>query len=70
MDAAVRKENVRNRIFTEYCPMISAISGRAYSQKLEAFKIIKIQNDPRTQLWIYLNTDILKWMYQGEKLSL
>ena len=31
---------------------------------------MKIQNDPRNQLWIDLNTQIAKWMDQGEQLIL
>ena len=31
---------------------------------------MKIRNYPRTQLWIDLNTYIVKWMYQGEKIIL
>ena len=31
---------------------------------------MKIQNDPRNQFWIDLNTQIEKWMDQGEQLIL
>ena len=31
---------------------------------------MKIQNDPRNQLWIDLNTQIAKWVDQGEQLIL
>ena len=29
---------------------------------------MKIRNDPITQFWIDLNTDILKWIHQGEQI--
>ena len=63
-------DSVRTRIITVYCPTVSASSGGAYSQQLEALAIMKIQNDPSNQFWIDLNTEILKWIHQGEKLSL
>ena len=44
------------RIITAYCPILSASAGGAYIQQLEALAIIEIQNDSRTQCWIYLNT--------------
>ena len=31
---------------------------------------MKIQNDPRTQFWIDLNSEISKWIYQVEKIIL
>ena len=31
---------------------------------------MKIQYDPRTQIWIYLNKDISKWIHQGEQIIL
>ena len=64
------KNNVRTRIITTYCPLLSASAGGAYSQQLEALSIMVIQNDPRTQFWIDLNTEIYKWIHQGEKIIL
>ena len=29
---------------------------------------MKIKNNPRTQFWIYLNTEIMKWIDIEEKL--
>ena len=29
---------------------------------------MKIQIDPRTQFWMNLNTDISKWIHQGEQI--
>ena len=60
--------SVRTRIITVYCPTVSASSGGAYSQQLEALAIMKIQNDPSNQFWIDLNTEILKWIHQGEQI--
>ena len=31
---------------------------------------MKIQNDPRTQFWIYINKEISKWIHQGEQIIL
>ena len=54
------KNNTRTRIITTYCPTVSAITGGSYSQQLEDLTNMKVKNYPRTQLWIDLNTDILK----------
>ena len=62
------KNNVRTRITTAYCPTVTVSSGGAYNQQLEAFAIMKIQTDPRTQFWIDLKKDISKWIHQGEKI--
>ena len=61
---------VRTRIGTAYFPTVSDSTGGSYSQQLESLIITKIQNNPRTQFWIYLNTKIAKWMDQGEQLIL
>ena len=29
-----------------------------------------IQNEPRNQFWIDINTEILKWIHQGEEIIL
>ena len=65
-----RKNNVRTIIVTAYCPTVSANAGGAYSQQIEAFKMMEIQNNPRTQFWIDLNTEIAKYINQGEHLLL
>ena len=59
--------SIRTIIITTYWPVVSASVRGAYSQQLEALAIMKIQNDPRTQFWIDLNTKIYKWIHQGEK---
>ena len=64
------KKNVITRIITTYFPTVGAITGGAYSRKLESLTMMKIQNDPRTQFWIDLNTEILKWIHQGEQIIL
>ena len=66
MDSDVMKNNVRTIIITAYLPTVSASAVGAYSQKLEALAIVKIKNDPRIQLWIDINTEVSKWIHQGE----
>ena len=58
--------NIITIIFTAYCPTASASAGVEYIQQLEVLVIMKIQNNPRTQFWIYLNKEISKWTHQGE----
>ena len=62
------RENVITRMITAYFPTVSVSTGGVYSKKLEDLTIMKIQNDPRTQLWIDLTTKIAKWVCQGEQL--
>ena len=64
------KKNVITIIVTAYYPKASSIIGGTYSQQLEALKIMKIQNYLRNQFLIDLNTEIAKWMDQGEQLIL
>ena len=64
------KNKMRNRIVTTYFPIVSASAGVSYSYQLEALVIIKIRNDPRTQFWIVMNTEILKWIHQVEQIIL
>ena len=70
MDVATRKINMRKIIISTYCPAASGSAGKAHSQKLEALEIMKIQNYPRTQLWMNLNKEISKWTHQGEEIIL
>ena len=60
--------NVRTIIITAYQPKVSSSTGVAYIQQLEAFTIMKIKNDPRTQFWIDLNKEISKWIHQREQI--
>ena len=60
------KNNVLTRIINAQFPTVSTSSRGSYIQQLEFLTIIKIQNDPRTQLWIDLNTETLKCIHQGE----
>ena len=60
--------SIRTIIITTYWPVVSASVRGAYSQQLEALAIMKIQNDPSNQFWIDLNTEILKWIHQGEQI--
>ena len=62
------KNNVLAIIVTAYFPAVSAITGVAYITPLESLTIMKIQNDPRTQFWINLDTEISKWVHQGEQI--
>ena len=64
------KRNVITRIITAYFPTVSVSTGGSYIQQLEALAIMIIQNDPKTQFWIDLNTDIYKWIHQGRKIIL
>ena len=64
------KNNVRTIIITTYCPTVSNIAGGAYLHQWEALIAMEIQNDPRTQSWIDLNTDILKLIHQVELIIL
>ena len=64
------KNKVRTIIITAYFPTLSASSGVAYRQPLEALNIMRIQNDPRTSFRIYIKTEISKWIHQGETIIL
>ena len=70
MVVAAGWNNFRTIIVTAYFPMVGASSGGAYSQQLEVLTTIKIKNYPRAQFWIYLNTNITKYMDHGEQLIL
>ena len=59
--------NVITRIITAYFPTVSASAGGAYSQQLEFLVIMKIQNDPRNQSWIDINTEISKGYIKEKK---
>ena len=54
------RNNIVTIIVDAYCPTVSASAGVAYSQQLEDLTIMKIRNNSRNQLWIDLNTKIVK----------
>ena len=64
------KINLRIGIIATYCPTVSGSAGGSHSQKFQAFAIMKIQNNPRNLFWININTDIWKWIHQGEQIIL